>query len=321
MSKRHLSQQQQRRIKARRQRSEYEADGGDLDTAGLVIARFGKQVLVEDPAGTTIRCHLRSHLDGLVAGDRVLFNLGDDGLGVVTAQQPRMNALSRPDARGKVRAVAANIDLMLVVIAPTPEPYRNLIDRYLVAAELAGIDVALVLNKGDLLTDEHPYRDWLLEYEQLGYTVLTTSDQLSEDAALTDLISGKTLVLVGQSGVGKSSIIGRLLPDLDIKVGALSESVGKGRHTTTAARVFQLPCGSRLIDSPGIREFGLSHISASDVANGFREFHDFLGNCEFRDCQHRSEPGCALHHARDNGLVSAARYDSFERILASLEAN
>lgn len=321
MSKRHLSQQQQRRIQARRQRSASDAHSDASDTAGLVIARFGKQVLVEDPTGTTIRCHMRSHLDALVAGDKVLFNLGDDGLGVVTAQQPRMNALSRPDARGKLRAVAANIDLMLVVIAPTPEPHRNLIDRYLVAAEVAGIDAALVLNKSDLLTDQHPYRDWLLDYQQLGYTVLTTSSQQSEDSALTTLIDGKTLVLVGQSGVGKSSMIGRLLPDLDIKVGALSEGVGKGRHTTTAARIFQLPCGSRLIDSPGIREFGLSHISASEVARGFREFHNLLGHCEFRDCQHRSEPGCALHHARDTGLVSAARYESFERIIASLETS
>ena len=178
----------------------------------------------------------------------------------MTSQLERRSELKRPDARGQLKSVAANVDLIAIVVAPEPEPYANLIDRYLVAAHMASIDTLIILNKSDLL-DQHPQCLALLEsYRAIGYQVMTTGPTSKETQALSELLGSRTSVFVGQSGVGKSSIINRLLPDEELRVGALSEGVLKGRHTTTTAEVFERPNGGFIIDSPGIREFGLQHI-------------------------------------------------------------
>lgn len=316
MSKRRLSQQQQRRIRAARERKVAQLDGplGD-EQPGVVIAHFGKRALVEDLEGNRRQCVQRANLDGVIAGDRVVWRPSEDE-GVIEARAERRSVLSRPDARGQLRPVAANIDLMLIVIAPAPAAHANLIDRYLVAAAHEGIEAALVLNKADLLAEDDPVLALAERYRALGYPVVHTSrtDSRSTDALKT-LIAERTLVLVGQSGVGKSSLIKRLMPDLDIRIGALSEAIDKGRHTTTAAELYHLPGGGDLIDSPGIREFHLHHLPADAVAAGFRELAPLLGHCKFRDCQHVHEHGCALLEALEAGDISEERFTSYRQIV------
>ena len=283
----------------------------------MVIARYGKQALIETRAGDRLLCHLRAHLESPVAGDNILW-LPTEETGVVNAVVTRRNVLQRPDAQGRLRPVAANIDLMLIVYAPEPAPQANLIDRYLVAAENMEVEAALVLNKADLVGPHDELAGQLDRYAALGYRTLFTHYELPDASDLTALIGQDTLVLVGQSGVGKSSLIQRLLPNASIRVGALSEVADKGRHTTTTAELFHLPGGGRLIDSPGVRDFGLTHVAPETVFSGFREFSPFLGQCRFRDCQHQSEPGCALTAAVETGDISSERFESFQQIVATL---
>ncbi|CAA0090653.1 Small ribosomal subunit biogenesis GTPase RsgA [Halioglobus japonicus] len=335
MSKRKLSRQQAWRIEkiqderakraARRDIDAQDAlSGGELgpEQEGLVVAHYGTQVAVESEPGKTQRCHLRANLDTLVTGDRVVWCEGDP-MGVVVAQRERHSVLSRPDPYGKLKPVAANIDQILVVLAPLPEPHANLIDRYLVAAEVVGIEPVILLNKTDLLTDKPDLQQAMDEllaiYPTLGYRVLHTSIKDSGLNELQDALHERTSVFVGQSGVGKSSLVNVLLPDAGIRVGALSESTQKGTHTTTTAQLLHLNCGGTLIDSPGIREFGLWHMSKEQVEQGFREFRALLGTCKFRDCQHEQEPGCAILEGAESGAISARRLDSYRRIVASLD--
>lgn len=335
MSKRKLSRQQAWRVEKvqeerakRAGRRDVDAQdaltGGDLgpEQEGLVVAHYGTQVAVESEPGSSQRCHMRANLEGLVTGDRVVWCEGDP-MGVVVAQQERHSVLSRPDPYGKLKPVAANIDQIMVVIAPFPEPHANLIDRYLVAAEAVGIEPVILLNKLDLL-DANPslqtaLNELLTIYPSLGYQVLRTSIKDSGLEELHSALRERTSVFVGQSGVGKSSLVNVLLPEAGIRVGPLSENTQKGTHTTTTAQLLHLNCGGTLIDSPGIREFGLWHMSKEQVEQGFREFRPLLGTCKFRDCQHEQEPGCAILQGVESGVVSEKRLDSYRRIVASLD--
>ncbi|WP_443190626.1 small ribosomal subunit biogenesis GTPase RsgA [Pseudomonas indica] len=338
MAKRHLSRRQSWRIEKiqeeraaraakRESRALEELEGGDLgpEQTGLVIAHFGVQVEVEaqegEQAGQVFRCHLRANLPTLVTGDRVVWRPGNQGDGVIVAQLPRTSELCRPDMRGLLKPVAANVDQIVIVFAPRPEPHANLIDRYLIAAEHAGISPLLLLNKADLVDEENAASlDALLNvYRQLDYPLLEVSaHQGGGMADLQTKLDGHVSVFVGQSGVGKSSLVNSLLPGIDTRVGALSEITGKGTHTTTTARLFHFPGGGELIDSPGIREFGLGHVSRDDVEAGFIEFRDLLGTCRFRDCKHDREPGCALLKAVEDGRVQPQRMASYRHIIASL---
>lgn len=338
MAKRHLSRRQNWRIEKiqeeraaraakRESRMLDELEGGDLgpEQIGLVIAHFGVQVEVEaldgEQSGGVYRCHLRANLPPLVTGDRVVWRSGNQGHGVIVAQLPRHSELCRPDSRGQLKPVAANVDQIVIVFAPLPEPHANLIDRYLIAAEHAGIRPLLLLNKADLIDEQNSvFLDNLLNtYRQLDYSLLEVSahDGTAMDQ-LADRLDGRISVFVGQSGVGKSSLINSLLPGIDTRVGALSEVTGKGTHTTTTARLFHFPRGGDLIDSPGIREFGLGHVSRSDVEDGFIEFRELFGHCRFRDCKHDREPGCALLQALEDGRIQPQRMASYRHILASL---
>ncbi len=338
MAKRHLNRRQSWRIEkiqeeratraARREsRTIEELEGGDLgpEQTGLVIAHFGVQVEVEaqegDQRGQVFRCHLRANLPALVTGDRVVWRPGNQGIGVIVAQLPRQSELCRPDTRGLLKPVAANVDLIVIVFAPLPEPHANLIDRYLIAAEHAGITPLLLLNKADLIDaqNEKALNALLSVYRTLGYPLMEVSahDGAGMEALQTRL-DGHVSVFVGQSGVGKSSLVNSLLPGVDTRVGPLSELTGKGTHTTTTARLFHFPRGGELIDSPGIREFGLGHVSRSDVEAGFIEFQDLLGHCRFRDCKHDREPGCALLKALEDGQIQQQRMASYRHIISSL---
>ncbi len=316
MSKRHLSQQQQRRIRAAQAKSLRDAEASlEGVEQGLVIARYGKRALVEDGTGERWQCELRANIDGVVAGDHVVWQKSDNNA-VIEARENRKSVLCRPDARGRLRPVAANIDMMIVVLAPSPEPHRHLIDRYLVAAHHMGVEAALILNKTDLLEAHSEIPALIDSYRQLGYVTAKTCGDTDPNAdALRPLAHNRTIVLVGQSGVGKSSLIQRLIPDLAIRIGELSQAIDKGRHTTTAAELYHLPGGGRLIDSPGIREFHLHHLPAPSIAAGFIEFQTYLGLCKFRDCKHDRETGCALKAAVEAGEISSVRFESYRRIV------
>lgn len=346
MSKRKLSRQQRWRIEKVQAERAQRADRRDArdgerlaageygpEQNGRVIAHFGRTLDVRPERGdTAVRCHLRANLEGLVTGDRVIWRAAHDASdGVVVARGERDSVLERPDARGQLKPVAANIDQLLIVFAVEPAPHANLIDRYLVAAEATGIAPVLVLNKIDLLPEQGgELRNLLGRYATLGYPVVTTTTEREGGlSALHARLAGRTSVFVGQSGVGKSSLIDRLLPDEELRIGALSKEARKGTHTTTTARLYPLPdampgepagaSGGELIDSPGIREFGLGHLDAQQVTEGFVEFRDFLGRCRFRDCRHRHEPGCALLAAVERGDIHPQRFASYRRILESLE--
>lgn len=225
----------------------------------------------------------------------------------MVAARPRHSELLRPNNQGELKPVAANIDFIVIVFAVEPHAHANLIDRYLVAAQASGIEPVLLLNKVDLLdTQAGDYLRPLLEqYETLGYRVLRASTTSAHGLdELKALLKDRISVFVGQSGVGKSSLVNRLLPGVDLKVGALSEQSRKGRHTTTTARLFHFPDGGDLIDSPGIREFALWHVDPEQVLEGFPELRELRGQCRFRDCRHESEPGCAFRAALEGGRIS-----------------
>ena len=302
-------------------------NAGELgeETHGLVIAHFGSQVEVEDQQRNTFRCFLRANLGSLVTGDKVVFRPGTQvnevATGVVETVLERVTELSRPNPYNEIKPVAANIDFIVLVIAPEPQIHPNLIDRYLVAAENCQIEPIILLNKTDLIIPEiAPYFDDVLAtYENLGYRSLRVCSKQEESLSeLKNFLNNRVSVFVGQSGVGKSSLINTLLPDEDLKVGALSENTRKGKHTTTTARLYHFPSGGELIDSPGIREFGLWHMSPEEVFYGFKELRNLKGMCRFRDCQHNSEPGCAVQEAILEGNISEERFYSYQRILTTL---
>ncbi|GGJ97459.1 small ribosomal subunit biogenesis GTPase RsgA [Pseudomonas matsuisoli] len=334
MAKRQLTRRQQWRIEKiqeeraarsakRESRAVEELQGGDLgpEQPGQVIAHFGVTVEVEDAEGRVFRCYRRANLPSLVTGDHIVWRSGADDQGVIVALLPRKSELCRPDTRGQLKPVAANVDQLVITFAPLPEPHGNLIDRYLIAAEHAGIEPLLLLNKADLIGEGDSTRlDALLKtYRTLGYQVLEVSAR--NGLGLEELqgnLDGCVSVFVGQSGVGKSSLVNGLLPDAGTRVGELSEATGKGTHTTTTARLFHFPAGGDLIDSPGIREFGLGHVTREDIEDGFIEMRALFGTCRFRDCRHDREPGCALLTAVDDGRILPQRMDSYRHILASL---
>ena len=322
---------QQRRVQANRERRLQKEHTTVVDDTlfgpaieGVVISRFGQHADVEASDGAIHRSNLRrSSISSLVCGDKVVWRPGLNAAtaGVIEAVHPRHSVLTRPDFYDGVKPIAANIDQIIIVSAVMPEFSTNIVDRYLVAAEDVEIAPLIVLNKVDMLDDAARARieHQLETYRKLGYEVLLVSCESGEGidalkAALTDKIS----IFVGQSGVGKSSLVNALLPGVDTRVGDLSTVTGKGTHTTTTARLFHFPGGGDLIDSPGIREFGLGHVSRDDVEAGFIEFRDLLGHCRFRDCKHDREPGCALLQALEDGRIMPQRMASYRHILASM---
>ena len=322
MTKRRLSKQQSRRVASRQSRDIHAAGehGGNAaleQQTGLVIANYGRSVDVEATDGRVFRCHQRANLKIPVAGDQVSWQAEDEGQGVILAISKRHGELQRPDSQGRLRTVAANIDTIVVVFAIEPEPHHNMLDRYLIAAEIAGIKPLLVLNKSDLLNDagQAAMAEFSQLYRTIGYQVETASATTQGGTErLSQLLQGQTSVFVGQSGVGKSSLISAILPDQDLRIGALSSGALKGRHTTTA-RLYHLPTGGCIVDSPGIREFALYHLENHEIAPGFAEFRPWIQECRFRDCNHLNAPGCALISAMEQGKISERRYQSYCQII------
>jgi ribosome biogenesis GTPase len=245
----------------------------------------------------------------------------DEQSTVVTQILARSNEFARADARQRKKVIAANLDQVLIVIAAAPEPSTDLVERYLVAVHSLGIRPVIVLNKCELtgamdVAANSPLHH-LDEYRELGYDVLATSCKGAPGIdAMPPVLGDKTSILVGQSGVGKSSLVNVLLPDLDLQTGALSRVTGKGIHTTTTTIMYSLPYGGRLIDSPGVWEYGLWQMEQAELAGGFIEFRPFLGDCRFNDCRHAGEPDCAVAEAVNAGSIRKWRYESYRRLLA-----
>ncbi len=283
---------------------------------GLVIAAFGKRYQVELPDKKRVSCVTRGKKTDLACGDNVIIKLTDKSEGVVEKCLPRKSILYRSSTI-KSKTIATNVTQIIIVLATQPSFYEALLNRCLVAAEAAKIKPLIVLNKCDL-ADADDAKIKLKLYENLGYSVLHLSAK-QEISALKPYLNNHQSVLVGQSGMGKSTIINALLPDQNVRTQVMSEALDSGKHTTTAAHLYHLDNTSSLIDSPGLQEFGLNHLSQTDLELAFIEFKPYLGNCRFNNCSHTHEPDCAVTGAVNAGKISPNRLKFYQEL--SLEIN
>lgn len=264
-----------------------------------------------------VKCHLRGRDLKPVCGDEVTWRRVDQQTGIVENIEPRKNHFPRVLPNGRSKVVAANLDWVLVTVAPEPAPTKDLINRYLVASHSVGVKAAVLLNKTDLL-DPAGWSHWRNvedRYRKLGYPFLPVCAKADDGVApILALLEGQRAILVGQSGVGKSSLTNRLVPEAHLAIAALSTATHKGTHTTTTSTLHHVPGGGELIDSPGVWEYGIWNMPCNDIAAGFREFRLYLGRCRFADCTHMHEPGCAIDEAVQQGDISPERYASYQRI-------
>ncbi len=281
---------------------------------GCVIAAFGRHLRVRTAAGAELRARPFGRALTIVCGDQVRCRIGAHEEVHVTEVLPRRTALYRSNARGLAEPVVANLTQLLVVLAPVPAPDLFVVDRYVAAATAAGIAATLILNKTDLGVDA-ALAEELAVYAQAGYATLSCSaDSGAGVSELRAAIAPKALAaLVGQSGVGKSSLVLRLVPEAAVAIGDLVREE-EGRHTTTAARLFDLPQGAGLIDSPGVRDFAPAVEALDERALGFIEIERLAPGCRFADCRHMHEPGCAVRAAAESGELSPRRYESYRRL-------
>lgn len=321
---RRVRENQEKRLAKRHMKQEaewLEEDLGHLEY-GRVVSRFGQHADILTSSGETLRCNIRRTVASLVTGDRVAWRRAgeeEQGLqGVVEAVEDRASVLCRPDQYDGIKPIAANVDQIFIVSSSQPAFSDQIIDRYLVACEDAGIDAIIVMNKVDLITPEEAdaIESRLRVYEAIGYPVIRVSAHTGQGIeVLRARFPNHISVFVGQSGVGKSSLIKALLPDIDLAIGAISDNSGLGQHTTTVARWYALEQGGALLDSPGIREFGLWHIDPERVAYCFKDFRAYLGTCKFRDCKHGTDPGCAIQAAVASGKLDSKRLENYHRIV------
>ena len=281
------------------------------EQTGLVITRYGQHLLVEAESGELYHCTGRQNIKLSVAGDQVIFQTISKSEGVVTALLERDNQLSR-----SYKLIASNIDQLWLVVAVEPHYQFELIDRYLVVAENAGLPINIVVNKIELSNDFERIKHNFSMYESTGYQVfyLSVKDQINIEQFKT-LLDDKTHIFLGQSGVGKSSLINELIPNLNLRVNEISTKSKLGKHTTTNTTLYHIPSGGDLIDSPGIREFQLDDLSNKEILSGFREFKPFIGACKFRNCAHINEPNCAIKEAVESGKIHHKRYENYLQLI------
>ncbi len=282
---------------------------------GRIVASYGRRAVVEDAGGERHPAMLARRRLKVVCGDRVLWRPAPGGDAEVTERLPRDNELTRPDSRGRTEILAANLSTLAVVCAPRPDADLFMVDRYLAAAEQMGVRGLVVMNKSDL-TDAADLADRLATYRRVGYPVLQVSAREKQGLNhLAAVLAGETGIFVGQSGVGKSSLINALCPDAGMETAALSESSAEGRHTTTASVMHTLPGGGAVIDSPGVRDYAPGLVPREAVQAGFREFADPASGCRFSNCMHLQEPVCEVKAAVASGAIDSRRYESYRRMV------
>ena len=301
-----------------RRRGAAAADATTL-SEGLVVASHRRHFVVRATAGATLVCVMKGRGTALACGDRVAYAKTGAG-GVIESLLPRASLFYRSDAF-KERLIAANVTQVIGVVAPDLSLDEELVNRWIVAAEAEGCRFILAANKADMYGFD-VLIDRLAPYAALGYDIVSLSAR--QDAApLRPWIEGSNSVLIGQSGMGKSTILNALLPDTGAKTAEISASLNAGRHTTTHSTLHLLsddPAAGWIVDSPGMKMFGIAHVAADTLAHAFVEFRPFLGHCRFRDCRHDREPGCAVDAAVTAGAIQPFRVALWRRLVAESRA-
>jgi ribosome biogenesis GTPase len=290
-------------------------------TQAQIIATYSRRMRMRLPDGKEVEARIKGKKLRPVCGDRVEAEpIANEDDWLITGIMERDNCLTRPNARGQTEALAANIELLLAVAATTPQPDWFIVDRYLAAAENMGVPAAVVFNKTDLLADPAEIDPVLDEYSRAGYAVLRCSAvDGSEIAEIEQHINTRIAIFVGQSGVGKSSIINELMGGEEQRTATISSKTREGRHTTVNSIMLDLPAGGHVIDSPGVRDFAPALTSPGQAVVGFREIEATGHHCRFANCRHLQEPGCAVKDAVETGTISARRYESYRRLLRLAE--
>lgn len=281
-------------------------------TTARVVECFGRRAVVQLPNGERWPAAVFGKRTETVCGDRVALSAEKNGDLQIVEVLPRRTLFTRTDSRGRVEALAANVTLLAVVFAPKPEPDLYIVDRYLAGAAYAGLKTLVIMNKRDLAGDE----TMLDEYRNAGYSALAISAKQQDGiVALRAQFNGEAFLLVGQSGVGKSTLTNALLPQSQRPTRELSDASGEGKHTTVSSALFDLPEGGALIDSPGVRDYAPPPLDDNKVQVGWPEILSRAPRCRFNDCLHLREPGCAVLAALESKEIAARRYESYKRLL------
>ncbi|MDY6944784.1 MAG: ribosome small subunit-dependent GTPase A [Pseudomonadota bacterium] len=290
------------------------------ETPARVTESFGRRVIVETEAGERMPAELFGKRLNCVCGDEVMIRRPSQTNGDVAkviSVAPRRSLFARTDSRGRTEPLAANLSLVIVIIAPEPEPDLYIADRYLAGAALAGICGALIVNKSELPgADDPEFQQRVTDYERAGYPVLRVSAQHEPTVApVRTLLAEASTMFVGQSGVGKTTLTNRLAPESERATRTLSDSTGEGRHTTVSTALFRLTGGGELVDSPGVRDYAPPPVEDAMIQVGWKEIMQLAPRCRFNNCLHIREPGCAVTAAVSESIISARRYESYKRLV------